>query len=49
MKSRSTQEFEAKCWKWAKGYFFATGRAHLIGLAERAVELKEEEEADEDS
>lgn len=43
MKSRSTQEFEAKCWKWAKEYFQATDREHLIGLAERAVELKEEE------
>ena len=45
--SKRDEAFKAKCWEWAKIYFIATNREHLIGVAERAVELKEEPKTEE--
>lgn len=41
--SKRDDAFKSKCWDWAKEYFIATGRSHLIGVAERSVEMNEEE------
>jgi hypothetical protein len=46
MSKERTESFNAKCWEWAKEYFVAMGRAHLIGVAERSVEMEEEEKND---
>jgi len=40
--SKGDEAFKSKCWDWAKEYFIATGRPHLIGVAERSVERNQE-------
>jgi hypothetical protein len=40
---KESDAFKARCWEWAKEYFAATSRSHLIGLAERTVEIEIEE------
>jgi len=44
MKKKSSVKFDAQCWRMAKTYFDAVDKLHMIGVIERSVELKNENE-----